>query len=87
MSITEYVTDPASAELGEHVEGEPAAEVEPLEVSGHWGASLLVALAGGMALVLAVLTPVAVVQIAGLVIVGVAALVVCRLLARGGEFR
>lgn len=87
MSTTEYVTDPA-AELGEHVESEQqsAAPVEPVEVSGRLGASLLVTFAGGMALVLAVLTPVAGVQVAGMVIVGAAALVVCRLLARGGEF-
>lgn len=94
MTSTEYTAEPTVAEQaveqGEPVEVEVAekvAYVEPLEESEGIGPALLVTLIGGMALVLAVLTPVAGVKAGGLLIVVVTAVIGFRLLRRGGGSR
>lgn len=94
MTSTEYTTDPTVAEQaveqGEPVEVEQAeqvADVEPLEVTDGIGPALLVTLIGGMALVLAVMTPIAGVKAGGLLIVVVTAVIGFRLLRRGGGSR
>lgn len=97
--VADTVPDQApeqAVEQGEQASVEPAAElVDVVKVSGPakpvaadvsegLGAPLLVALLGGMALVLAVLTPVTGARIGALVIVAVSVAIVCRLLVRRG---
>ena len=90
MTSTDYTVDPSTAEMpveqDEQVKSEAAA-VSPLEDSDNLGAPLLLALLGGMALVLAVLTPVGLVKFAGVLIVVVAVAAAFRLLRRGGGSR
>lgn len=80
--------EPAAEPTGELVDvaevSGPAESVAAMDVSEGLGAPLLVAFLGGMALVVAVLTPVAGARIGALLIVGVAVAIVCRLLARRG---
>lgn len=91
MTGTEYTTDPAAgevvAEQGEQVEATRSTAGSPLEDAENIGAPLLVTLVGGMALVLAVLAPVAGVKLGGVLIVVAAAVVGFRLLRRGGGSR
>jgi hypothetical protein len=91
MTSTEYTTEPTvaeqAAEQDEQAEVERLAEVSPLEDADGIGPALLVTLIGGMALVLAVLTPVAGVKAGGLLIVVVTAVIGFRLLRRGGSSR
>jgi hypothetical protein len=71
-----------ATELGDATGEAGAADPATVDVSEGVGAPLLVSFVGGLALLVAVLTPVAGARIAALVIVGVAVALVCRLLTR-----
>ncbi|MFI5614711.1 hypothetical protein [Amycolatopsis sp. NPDC051903] len=89
MTSTEHIIDPGAEQASEQVEQVQTELVtdSPLEHADNIGAPLLVALVGGMALTLAVLTPVGVVKAIAVLIVVAALIVAFRLLRRGGGSR
>lgn len=89
MTNIEHTTGQAAVERPlEQAETAHVAWGSPLENAENIGAPLLVTLVGGMALVLAILTPVGLIKLAAGLIVAAAGIVLFRLLKRrGGDVR
>jgi hypothetical protein len=66
------------------VEVTESATLPQVDVTDGFGASLLMACVGGMALTVAIVTPVTGARLLALLIVAVTVVIVCRLLARRG---
>jgi len=87
MTSTDHVrefVDP-TGEQDEYGDGELPVAAEPLQDEGRIGPTLLIAFIGGLALVLAIATPVAGVKFASLLVVGAVAVIGLWALRPGGE--